>query len=351
MKVAPLLHALDGRPQWDTLLVHTGQHYDAVMSEAFFRDLEIRAPDVNLGVGSGSHATQVAGVLTGMEPVLRDEAPDIVVVVGDVNSTLAAALAAVKLLVPVAHVEAGLRSGDRTMPEEINRILTDQMASICLTPSREASDNLVREGIAPDRIHFVGNIMIDSLRFARSRCDSGAVLRKHALESGAYGLVTLHRPSNVDDADTLNGIMHALDRIAHDRPLIFPAHPRTRRRLEALSWSSPAVRVVEPLPYLEMVSLLEHSAVVFTDSGGLQEESTALGVPCFTLRSTTERPITISEGTNVLVPDRRTDSILEAYRARPSIERTGRVPDGWDGRAAVRIVRVLADWSQGDRAL
>lgn len=300
------------------------------MDESLFRDLEIRAPDVNLAVGVGSHASQVAGVLTGLEPVLRTTAPDLVVVVGDHDSTLAAALAAVKLHIPVAHLGAGHRSGDRRMPEEINRVLTDRISSLCLTTTRAAAETLARAGIDRDRIHFVGNITVDALLFAKARCHPETVLLRHGVEPGGYGLVSLHRPSNVEDGETFRGVMQALEEIARERPLIFPAHPP---------------------PYLEMVALLDNAAVVLTDSDGLQEASTALGVPCLTLRSTTEHPITVSEGTNVLVPDRRPGAILEAYRALGSEARHRRAPARWDGRTASRIVRVLDEWSQGSRPL
>lgn len=350
MKIAPLLRALDARG-WTNTLVHTGQHYDREMSASFFDDLDIRAPDENLGVGSGSHATQTAAVLVGMEDVLLRLRPDLVVVVGDVNSTVAAALAAVKLHIPVAHVEAGLRSGDRRMPEEINRILTDQLSALCLTPSRDADVNLAREGIEASRIHFVGNIMIDSLRYSVGRADAPLTLRRQGVAAGEYGLVTLHRPSNVDDPDTLAGILDALETIGRERPLLFPAHPRTRARLEALGRSLEDVRVIDPLPYLDMVGLLQHAAVILTDSGGLQEESTALGVPCLTLRSTTERPITITEGTNVLVPDRSTAAILKAYAELGAPGGARRLPEGWDGRTAERIGDVFARWLDGDRRL
>lgn len=355
MKIAPLLRVMDERPGWDNVLVHTGQHYDAGMSGSFFADLDIRAPDVNLGVGSGSHASQTAAVLTGMEQVLRDVEPDLLVVVGDVNSTVAAALAAVKLHIPVAHVEAGLRSGDRSMPEEINRILTDQLSAVCLTPSRDGNANLAREGIDDGRVHFVGNIMIDSLHYSVGRSDAPSALAKHGVTPKGYGLVTLHRPSNVDQPATLAGILQALDEIGRDLPLLFPAHPRTRQRLEALGRTSSGhtsdhLRVMEPVPYLEMVALLDNAAVILTDSGGLQEESTALGVPCLTLRTTTERPITITEGTNVLVQDRSTRSILAAYHGRTT-NGAPRTPEGWDGRTAHRVADVFTGWLETDRAL
>ncbi len=350
MKIAPLLREMDGRG-WDNTLVHTGQHYDEDMSASFFHDLDIRAPDVNLGVGSGTHATQTAAVLTGMERVLEDVRPDLLIVVGDVNSTIAAALAAVKLHIPVAHVEAGLRSGDRRMPEEINRILTDQLSALCLTPSRDGDENLLREGIGEDRIRFVGNIMIDSLHYSVHRADKAGTLARYGVSRGEYGLVTLHRPSNVDHAGTLSGILDALERIAEDLPLLFPAHPRTKARLEALGRPLQHVRLLDPFTYLEMVALLEGAAVVLTDSGGLQEESTALGVPCLTLRSTTERPITITQGTNVLVPDRSTAAILDAFASQRNAGEGATLPDGWDGRTAGRIADVFAEWLQGDRAV
>jgi UDP-N-acetylglucosamine 2-epimerase (non-hydrolysing) len=351
MKIAPLLRSMDARQGWTNILVHTGQHYDRDMSGSFFRDLDIREPDLNLGVGSGSHAAQTAAVLTGMESALEQFDPDLLIVVGDVNSTVAAALAAVKLHIPVAHVEAGLRSRDRNMPEEINRLLTDQLSALCLTPSREGSDNLHREGIADDRIHFVGNIMIDSLLFSLERADTAGALKRHELEPDRYGLVTLHRPSNVDDPETLRGIVEALDEIGRDLPLLFPAHPRTRKALASLGYTPRHVRVIEPVTYLDMVSLLKHAAVVLTDSGGLQEESTALGVPCFTLRSTTERPITVTEGTNTLVTDRSRGSILAAFAGRAGKEGRPRIPEGWDGRTADRIADVIAGWLEGPRAV
>ncbi|MGD2067589.1 MAG: UDP-N-acetylglucosamine 2-epimerase (non-hydrolyzing) [Gemmatimonadota bacterium] len=344
MKIAPLLRALERRGRYQNVLIHTGQHYDDDMSGSFFRDLAIREPDLNLGVGSGTHAQQTAGVLVGMEEVLQAEGADLLVVVGDVNSTVASALAASKLHVPVAHVEAGLRSGDRRMPEEINRLLTDQLSMLCLTPSLDANDNLKREGIAEERIHFVGNIMIDSLHFSAGRIEAAEVLETHAVTEGGYALVTLHRPSNVDDAGTLEGILDALEAIAGERTVLFPAHPRTRGRMDEFGVEPRRVRVVDPIPYLEMVALMKHAAVVLTDSGGIQEETTALGVPCLTLRDTTERPITVSEGTNTLVPDRSTGSILRAWETARVEERRGRIPKGWDGHTAERIADVFDRW-------
>lgn len=344
MKVAPVLRALEGRGGFLNVLVHTGQHYDAAMSQAFFDDLGIPEPDEHLEVGSGSHARQTAGVLAGMERVLVDRRPDLVMVVGDVNSTLAGALAAAKLHIPVAHLEAGLRSRDRRMPEEINRVLTDQLADLCLTPSRDGDANLLAEGIAPERIRFVGNVMIDTLErmlpAARARTPEAG----EGLPEGGYVVVTLHRPSNVDDAATLTGIFRALEEIAVDVPVLFPMHPRTRKQADAFHLRLEGVRVVEPLGYLDMLALQARAGLVLTDSGGMQEETTVLGVPCLTLRDSTERPVTVTEGTNRLVRDRSTASILEAFRTSWGKAPPGMRPEGWDGRAAERVADALEAW-------
>ncbi|MBW3534630.1 MAG: UDP-N-acetylglucosamine 2-epimerase (non-hydrolyzing) [Gemmatimonadetes bacterium] len=347
MKIAPLLRALEAREGFRNVLVHTGQHYDEKMSESFFRDLGIPTPDVNLGVGSGSHAVQTAGVMTAIEPVLERERPDLVMVVGDVNSTLAAALTAAKLGVPVAHLEAGLRSGDREMPEEINRILTDQLADLCLTPSRDADENLRREGVADARIHFVGNVMIDSLMASLPAARERDVPRRLGLERRGYVAVTLHRPSNVDDREQLSAIVAALEDVAAQAPVVLPLHPRTAARLGAFGLGLERVRVVEPLPYLEMLSLLDGAGVVLTDSGGIQEETTVLGVPCMTLRSSTERPVTITEGTNRLVPERSREAIVDAFRQVWGRSLDARAPEGWDGRTSERIADVLEAWRGG----
>ena len=347
MKVAPVMRALDARKGFRSILVHTGQHYDAQMSASFFDDLQIPAPDLNLGVGSGSHGAQTAAVMSALEPHLIAESPDVVLVVGDVNSTIAAALTAAKLNIPVAHVEAGLRSGDRSMPEEINRVLTDQVAELCLTPSPDAADNLQREGIPGERIHFVGNVMVDSLVWHLPSARDLAVPAEMGLERGRYVVVTLHRPSNVDRRETLLGIVEALDEIAAKVPVIFPVHPHTAARLDGFGIPLRNVRAVEPMGYVSMLGLLEGAGSVLTDSGGVQEETTVLGVPCLTLRDSTERPVTLSLGTNRLVPDRSRASILEAFGQAWGSPTEGRRPELWDGAAAERIVDVLEAWRDG----
>lgn len=346
IKLAPLLRALEGVAGLRSVLVHTGQHYDAEMSDAFFADLEIRRPDVHLGVGSGTHAVQTAAVMMALEPVLERTRPALVVVVGDVNSTLAAALTAAKLNLPVAHVEAGLRSGDRSMPEELNRMLTDQVAELLFTPSRDADENLRREGIPGERIHRVGNIMIDTLLFHLPRARALAVPERLGLERGRYAVVTLHRPSNVDERAQLAEIFGALDAIAAEMAVVFPMHPRTRKNAEAFGLRLARARALEPVGYLEMVSLMETARVVLTDSGGVQEETTLLGIPCLTLRTTTERPITVEEGTNRLVPERTREKILAAVEEALGARWDGRRPELWDGRTAERIAGVLQGWLQ-----
>jgi UDP-N-acetylglucosamine 2-epimerase (non-hydrolysing) len=343
MKVAPLLAELRRRRCFETLLVHTGQHYDAAMSERFFRDLAIPEPDVNLGVGSASHAAQTAEVLLRLEPVLMDWAPDAVVVVGDVNSTLAATLAAVKLGIPVAHVEAGLRSFDRSMPEELNRILTDAVARWLFTSEPSGAVNLRREGIPESRIHFVGNVMIDTLRAHLERARGLDPLTPLGLEARGYAVLTLHRPSNVDDPERLRSLFEVLEEIHRELPVVFPVHPRTRAAIAArLGGAMPRLRATEPLGYLEFLGLMADARFVLTDSGGIQEETTVLGVPCLTLRSSTERPITVEQGTNELV-GAEADAIRAAVRKILDGDgKRGRIPTAWDGCAAVRIVDVLA---------
>jgi len=329
-KLAPVYRA--GRAAGhDQVIVHTGQHYDESMSASFFRELEIPAPDVNLDVGSHSHAVQTARIMEGMEPVLLEHAPDWVLVYGDVNSTVAAALVAVKLGIRVAHVEAGLRSHDRAMPEEINRIITDRIVDLLLTHSREADVTLLGEGVPAERIVFVGNVMIDSLLHALEHAPVSAV------EQGTV-VVTLHRPSNVDDSDRLAQLATALREIAEERTVIFPVHPRTRQRLAAEGVDLGRVRLLEPIPYREMLAYVASAHAVVTDSGGLQEETTALGVPCFTARDNTERPVTITEGTNQLVLDLSTLPALVRAAARPA---TVRRPEGWDGQAGGRVIAAL----------
>jgi UDP-N-acetylglucosamine 2-epimerase (non-hydrolysing) len=348
MKIAPIMRALAAQEGIDQKLLHTGQHYDQRMSQVFFDELEISAPDVYLGVGSGSHAEQTARVMVAFEKVLQEERPDVIVVVGDVNSTLACAVTAAKLWVPVAHVEAGLRSFDRRMPEEINRIVTDALSSYCFTTSRDADENLRREGVEEGRIYFTGNVMIDTLERHRVKASQLATAAQYGLAPGSYALLTLHRPSNVDDRTVLTGIVGALLDVAEKLPILFPVHPRTRGRfaefgLDELVASSEGLRLIEPQGYLPFLDLMQNASLVLTDSGGIQEETTILGVPCLTLRENTERPVTISEGTNTLVgsdPDkivRVASRVLSAGRAMP------RRPELWDGRAAERIVSILVD--------
>lgn len=340
MKIAPILRELDSRGETQNVLLHSGQHYDDGMSDAFFRDLGIREPDHYLGVGSGTHGKQTAEVLRRTEEVLLDGSWGMVVVVGDVNSTVAAALAAAKLHIPVAHVEAGLRSGDRRMPEELNRIVTDQLSDLCLTTSRDADENLRAEGIGDDRIEFVGNVMIDSLLWSLDTLteeDSPV----EGLEKGKYVVATLHRPSNVDDPSQLAQILRALEEVAREVPVVFPVHPRTRNAMEAAGLHPDELRMVPPLGYREMLSLQAGAGMMLTDSGGIQEETTVLGVPCLTLRSSTERPITITEGTNRLVPVRTTEAILTAFREEWGKPASERRPEGWDGQASVRIADAI----------
>jgi len=342
MKVAPVQAALAGLPGVHQTLVHTGQHYDANMSEIFFHQLELRPPDMNLGVGSGSHTEQTAKIMMGLEPIIIDRKPDIVLVYGDVNSTVAAALVCAKLLVPVGHVEAGLRSHDRTMPEEINRVLTDQLSIMLFTPSTDGDANLKREGVSPDKIHFVGNVMIDTLVRSLPLCHDP---RGDGFPE-SYVLITLHRPSNVDDPRTFLGIVDTLNEIGRQVPVIFPLHPRARKNLgTAEIW--PRVRFLDPVGYLEFLSLQKHAGVVITDSGGIQEETTYLGVPCLTLRETTERPVTITMGTNVLIGGDLARLRSEVEHILSGHVKRGRVPPLWDGHAGDRIAAVLASWGRG----
>lgn len=341
-KVAPIMRVMARQPAvFRQTLVHTGQHYDQQMSQVFFRDLQLPQPDVFLGIGAGTHAQQTARIMLAFEEVLQHRRPDLVIVVGDVNSTLACALVCAKLGVRLAHVEAGLRAGDRTMPEEINRVLTDQLADLLFTPSPDADANLLREGIPAERIHCVGNVMIDSLQQALPLAAQRPILAQLALQPHAYGLVTLHRPANVDDPAVLQRLLTALEQIGRELPLIFPVHPRTRQRLAEVIAPSAGLRLIDPLGYLDCLQLTRHARLVLTDSGGLQEESSVLGVPCLTLRSTTERPITVTHGTNRVVGT-QPDAILAAAAdvlSRP-LPAPARIP-GWDGHAAERVVEVL----------
>jgi UDP-N-acetylglucosamine 2-epimerase (non-hydrolysing) len=343
MKIAPVVLEMSRFPdQFKQTLVHTGQHYDPNMSQIFFKDLGIPEPDTDLGVGSGTHAEQTAEVMKRFEPLLARHEPDWVLVVGDVNSTLASALVCAKAGVPVAHVEAGLRSFDRSMPEEINRLLTDQIADLLFTHSPEAETNLVAEGIAPQKIRFVGNVMIDTLVRLLPRAEALFPALKARLVDRPYVLVTLHRPSNVDEPERLARILEALIEISEDADVLFPVHPRTKMRIEESQPALPAgrIKLLEPLGYLEFVALEAHAVLVITDSGGVQEETTYLKIPCLTLRPNTERPVTISKGTNRLV-----EQPEDLYQAvRDSLERKS-VPENppalWDGRAAARIVDVF----------
>jgi UDP-N-acetylglucosamine 2-epimerase (non-hydrolysing) len=343
MKIAPLLPALE-RVGFRNVLVHTGQHYDENMSGNFFEQLDIREPDYYLGVGSGSHTEQTAAVMTAVEPVLEDVRPALVMVVGDVNSTLAAALAAAQRNLPVAHVEAGLRSGDWSMPEEKNRVLTDRLSELLFTPSPDADENLQAEGIPGERIHRVGNIMIDSLMAVISEAEKLNVAGRFGFDGRQYAVATVHRPSNVDDARQLRGIVRGLDRVAEEMPVLLPLHPRTGDRLERLGLAFEHVRTTEPVGYLEMLALMQGAAVVLTDSGGIQEETTILGVPCLTLRASTERPITITEGTNRLVAERTASGIWEAVESVLTKPPSARRPEIWDGHTAERIADVLTRW-------
>jgi UDP-N-acetylglucosamine 2-epimerase (non-hydrolysing) len=335
MKAAPVMLALRERGAYQTL-VHTGQHYDAEMSDVFFTQLGMPAPDVNLEVGSGSHAKQTADIMMRLEPVLLEQKPDVVLVYGDVNSTSAAALVCAKLLLRVGHVEAGLRSFDRTMPEEINRLVTDQLADLLFTPSEDGDINLQREGIPPQKIHRVGNVMIDSLiRFLPAVPPSGNGI------SGRYALVTLHRPSNVDDGKKLEKILRCLLEIQDRMEVVFPVHPRTRQRIAEFAIDASRLHLTGPLPYLEFLGLQTRATLVITDSGGIQEETTYLRVPCLTMRNNTERPITISMGTNVLVGSDPEKLKLEVLKVLEGKAKAGDIPPLWDGRAGERIADVL----------
>jgi UDP-N-acetylglucosamine 2-epimerase (non-hydrolysing) len=354
MKIAPLMRVFRERPEvFDARLVHTGQHYDEAMKDAFFRQLRIPEPDIDLGVGSGSHAVQTAEIMRRFEPVVDELAPDLVLVVGDVNSTIACALVASKKGIGVVHVEAGLRSWDRRMPEEINRVLTDQISDLLFTTEPDGATNLLREGVAAERIHFVGNVMIDTLFANRQHAvpadQTLARIPDFPVAAEGFGVLTLHRPSNVDDPVVLTRLLDTLADLSRRMPLVFPIHPRTRARLAdaglAERLADSRIALTEPLPYLDLLGLMLSARLVLTDSGGLQEETTALGVPCITLRENTERPITVEQGTNTVVG-------TDPAAIRASFEevlsgggKAGRSPELWDGRAAERIAAVLAGWN------
>lgn len=360
MKIAPIIDQIDkyisaGSPKIDLdyLLVHTGQHYDNNMSDAFFKDLQIPSPDIYLGVGSGSHAEQTAKIMTGFEKICLQEHPDLVIVVGDVNSTLACSLVAAKLLIPVAHVEAGLRSFDRTMPEEINRIVTDSLSDYLFTTCRDADENLKKEGIPKHRIFFVGNVMIDSLlkykEFAEVK-----IKKFNKIKKLDYALLTLHRPSNVDNLKTFQDIFEALITISKKIPIVFPAHPRTQKtisefglndlfqkNLTSILSKKKGIYLIPPMSYLEFLSLMNNAQFVLTDSGGIQEETTVLGIPCLTLRENTERPITISEGTNTLVGTDKDKITQKAFDILKGKIKQGKIPELWDGKASQRIIKII----------
>lgn len=347
MKVAPVLNALKEREKVEQTVIHTGQHYDANMSDVFFQQLGIPAPDVNLAVGSGSHAKQTAEIMVRLEPVVLERQPDTVLVYGDVNSTVATVLVCAKLGVRVGHVEAGLRSFDRTMPEEVNRLVTDQLADFLFTPSEDGDENLRREGIGAEKVFRVGNVMIDSLvrllPLAQKTGSNGL--------PGRYALVTLHRPANVDDGATLKGILESLLEVNRDLAVVFPAHPRTRQRIAEFGLNAGQLRVLDPLPYVDFLGLQSRATVVITDSGGIQEETTYLGVPCLTVRENTERPITVSMGTNVLVGRDREKLRTELSRVLAGKAKKGVVPPLWDGHAGERIADVLVRQTVASQAI
>ena len=343
MKIAPLWHALSAAPDFAPVIVHTGQHYDAAMSDDIFADLGLPAPDHHLGVGSGSHAEQTGSVMIAYEKVVLAERPDWLIVVGDVNSTAACAMVGAKLRIPTIHLEAGLRSGDRDMPEEINRLVTDVIADVLWTPSPDADENLAREGIPAERVTRVGNIMMDSYELVRPAIEGCGWPNALGLTAGGYGVVTLHRPSNVDDPVKLAQLVDALEIAQRQLPLVFPVHPRTRQRLEAAGLLArlerAGLKLVGPAPYIRFMALVSDAAAIITDSGGIQEETTYLGIPCLTLRDNTERPITISEGTSRLVKADRLVETLAAALAEPRSAR--KRPALWDGQTAQRCVADL----------
>lgn len=346
MKIAPIHRELQKSQNYKSIILHTGQHYDEKMSKVFFEDLELPEPDIYLGVGSGSHAEQTAKIMVEFEKVLEKEVPDMVIVVGDVNSTLACSIVAAKMLVPVAHVEAGLRSGDRTMPEEINRIVTDSVSDVLFVSEPSGLHNLINEGVPEEKIFYVGNVMIDSLVQHMPKANQSKVLEALGLLPKTYTLVTLHRPSNVDEKESLEKILRIFEKIAAKSKIVFPIHPRTRKMLETFglmekAQSIPGLLLIEPQGYIEFLKLMKEAQLVITDSGGVQEETTVLGVPCLTMRENTERPITIEVGTNRLVGTDEKEVCEMALATLSGKVKRGKIPEKWDGRAAERIVQHL----------
>jgi UDP-N-acetylglucosamine 2-epimerase (non-hydrolysing) len=347
VKVAPVHRELRTRSDWlDLRLIHTGQHYDANMSDVFFTELAIPTPDVFLGVGSGNHGAQTGAIIARYEEILLTTRPALTLVFGDVNSTMACAIAAVKLGVPTGHVEAGLRSFDRTMPEEINRVVTDHLADLLFTPSQDGNENLEREGIPADRVHLVGNVMIDSLVTCRGKIDASTVLSELGLTSRGYVLLTLHRPSNVDSDDSLRRILTAVEAIQQRLPVVFPVHPRTRQRLATPAFRPlverlKRVHLLDPHPYCDFLRLMSQSRFVITDSGGVQEETTYLGVPCLTMRPNTERPVTVDRGTSILVGNDTERIVNASKQILDGSVKHGGIPELWDGRTAARIAAVI----------
>ncbi len=346
MKIAPIHRLMMASKRIEPILVHTGQHYDQVMSKVFFEDLEIPAPDIDLGVGSGTHAQQTAGIMVHLEQIIQARRPGLVLVVGDVNSTLAAALVTSKLRVPLAHVEAGLRSFDRAMPEEINRLVTDGLADILFVTEESGRKNLLDEGIAADRIHFVGNVMIDSLLQQLPKAKQSPILSQLGVKANRYALLTLHRPSNVDNGGTFGQILAALEEITRKIPIVFPIHPRSRKMLEQFGFGPKVqqirdLRLIDPVGYLDFLSLMQHARLVLTDSGGIQEETTVLGIPCLTLRENTERPVTVTLGTNMLVGQDASRIVAASFDILAGRYKKGQPPPLWDGQAAQRIVATL----------
>jgi len=337
MKAAPVVRAFGVRSGVKQTLVHTGQHYDANMSDVFFQQLSIPTPDVNLAVGSGTHAKQTAEIMSRIEPVILERKPDLVLVYGDVNSTAAAALVCAKLLVKVGHVEAGLRSFDRAMPEEINRLVTDQLSDLLFTPSQDGNENLGREGIAPEKIHLVGNVMIDTLMRLLPAARQIQILKV----PDRYALVTLHRPSNVDDPQNLRRILEALLTVSDRLAIVFPVHPRTRQRITEFGLATDRLQLLEPLPYVEFLAYQRRATVVITDSGGIQEETTYLNIPCLTLRENTERPVTVNVGTNVLIGRDMQKLRSELTKILEGKAKKGSIPPLWDGRAGERIADIV----------